>query len=738
MNVIPLDLPVTVTPSLRTEDTGADYWLRQVTIRLRREIAWLRYLHENRSEVQSDPILPPYTDPLQTNLDQQRFWDEKQRYLSNDPTAQYLTYLLEAPPGKENTSSVRGSFSWVVDTLGLDDLSAFVLALSLAPVLDDAVGVVISACMNDPNRSLPTLALAQKLWDSPNQLLQIADPSNAIFRYRLVQVDQPYGQKETSFSWQSVLRVPILVARNLLSPTIDLPHSLELVHWKDGSLNSPVTDSIKLFAAKLTSKPIGRLILVPILGAKGAGHLDIAKIVSRETSRRLMRYVGSAQKIEDEEYMNSLATLGWLRDIDLFIDGSFISTAGAEDLQRKKLTLPDQAIPVVFYLAITEKNQIPDCPDEFLSPALRVPDLTYQERVLCWENVLGRRANELKNEIREVARRYRYGKEMIASIGETLDAMPGDLTVEDLYSACREAMLLDIGELAQRVEPRFQEEILVLPPKQGRLFEEVIHAMRSLTKVHYEWGTAKVWNESGLAVLFTGPPGTGKTMGAEILAEKLNLPMYRVDLSQVVNKYIGETEKNLKKLFDAADITDIILFFDEADALFGKRTEVKDSHDRYANLEISYLLERMERFKGIAILATNRKKDLDEAFLRRLRYIIDFPIPNEEQRKKIWDQVVPKSVDKSEIDFDFLAKNFRLAGGHIRSIIFNACLQSADLEGKKNGKYKGKLTMESIIVATRREFDKLNRPISDDNFGIYIETINRMERLDAQDQDRQN
>ena len=137
--------------------------------------------------------------------------------------------------------------------------------------------------------------------------------------------------------------------------------------------------------------------------------------------------------------------------------------------------------------------------------------------------------------------------------------------------------------------------------------------MTNLTRVHYEWGTARAWNEGGLTALFAGPPGTGKTMAAEALASAIGLPLYRIDLSQVVNKYVGETEKNLRRVFDAADVAELILFFDEADSLFGKRTEVKDAHDRYANLEISYLLERMERFKGLAILATNRRKDLDQA-----------------------------------------------------------------------------------------------------------------------------
>ena len=165
------------------------------------------------------------------------------------------------------------------------------------------------------------------------------------------------------------------------------------------------------------------------------------------------------------------------------------------------------------------------------------------------------------------------------------------------------------------------------------------------------------------AVMFCGPPGTGKTMAAEALASELRLPMYRIDLSQVINKYIGETEKNLRRIFDAAEAADCLLFFDEADALFGKRTEVKDAHDRFANIEISYLLERMERFKGLAVLATNRRKDLDEAFVRRLRYIVEFPVPGVAERAQIWRQVFPPVVDAHALDLPFLAEHFELAGG---------------------------------------------------------------------------
>src|SRR5262249_18052921 len=211
----------------------------------------------------------------------------------------------------------------------------------------------------------------------------------------------------------------------------------------------------------------------------------------------------------------------------------------------------------------------------------------------------------------ELARRFRYEHSAIAHVGRELAMLGRDPTAGEVLTAARADV--DLGTLAHPVTARFERPDLMLPAVQSAPIEEVVAAMNNLTRVHYEWGTARAWNEGGLAALFAGAPGTGKTMAAEVIAAELRLPLYRIDLSQVVNKYIGETEKNLRRLFDAADSSDVILFFDEADALFGKRTEVKDAHDRYANLEISYLLERMERFKGLAILATNRKKDLDEA-----------------------------------------------------------------------------------------------------------------------------
>jgi SpoVK/Ycf46/Vps4 family AAA+-type ATPase len=206
-------------------------------------------------------------------------------------------------------------------------------------------------------------------------------------------------------------------------------------------------------------------------------------------------------------------------------------------------------------------------------------------------------------------------------------------------------------------------------------------------------------------------------MAAEVLAAKLKLPMYRVDLSQVVNKYIGETEKNLRVLFDAAEQADLLLFFDEADALFGQRTAVKSSNDRWANLEVSYLLERMENFRGLAVLGTNRKKDLDEAFLRRLRYVIEFPMPGEHERLNIWRKAIPCQVEAAEVDLEFLAAEYALAGGNIRSIVLNACLQAAARS------VRPRLDMETVMRAIAREYEKLGRPLTVEQTERWIPAV---------------
>ena len=229
--------------------------------------------------------------------------------------------------------------------------------------------------------------------------------------------------------------------------------------------------------------------------------------------------------------------------------------------------------------------------------------------------------------------------------------------------------------------------------------------MRQQATVYDTWEfVTRGSNGLGISTLFAGPSGTGKTLAAEVLAHELRLDLYRIDLSQVVSKYIGETEKNLRQVFDAAEAGGAILLFDEADALFGKRSDVKDSHDRYANIEVSYLLQRMEAYRGLAILTTNLKTAIDTAFLRRLRFLVQFPFPNGVQRQEIWRRIFPVSLPTDGLDWERLAQ-LNITGGNIRTIALNGAFLAAD-EGTA-------VQMRHLLQSARTEYVKLEKTLTD-------------------------
>ncbi|MDJ0662506.1 MAG: ATP-binding protein [Crocosphaera sp.] len=277
-----------------------------------------------------------------------------------------------------------------------------------------------------------------------------------------------------------------------------------------------------------------------------------------------------------------------------------------------------------------------------------------------------------------------------------------------LWDACLRRTCPHLDTLAQRLEVKATWEDIVLPEKETNLLRQIAAQVKQRSQVYQHWGFDRKMNRGfGINALFAGDSGTGKTMAAEVIANDLHLNLYRIDLSAVVSKYIGETEKNLRRLFDAAEDGGAILFFDEADALFGKRSEVKDSHDRYANIEINYLLQRMEAYRGLAILATNLRSALDRAFLRRLRFLIDFPFPGAGERQRIWQGAFPPETPVEELDYERLSR-FNLTGGSIHNIVLNAAFMGAA---------KGTpVTMPLVLNAIRIEFDKLERPINEAEF----------------------
>jgi AAA+ superfamily predicted ATPase len=272
-----------------------------------------------------------------------------------------------------------------------------------------------------------------------------------------------------------------------------------------------------------------------------------------------------------------------------------------------------------------------------------------------------------------------------------------------------------LDDLAVHVRPQRTMADLVLPADQTAQLREMVARYRRRSTVYQEWGFPTL-PSTGVVALFSGPSGTGKTLAAEVVAERLGLDMYKVDLSSVVSKYIGETEKNLERIFTSASAGDLVLFFDEADALFGKRSEVGDAHDRYANIEVAYLLQRLESYGGLVIMATNLQRNIDDAFLRRISVLIDFSPPDETHRRLIWQHAFPGGAPVHTLDFDYLARQFKVTGGVIR----NAALGAAFLAAESGEK----ITMELVALALKREFQKVGRLLIETEFGRYFDLVN--------------
>ncbi len=278
------------------------------------------------------------------------------------------------------------------------------------------------------------------------------------------------------------------------------------------------------------------------------------------------------------------------------------------------------------------------------------------------------------------------------------------LTVADLYEGARVSSMHHLAELADKMPPRYNLGDLILPDKQKRELMDLINMVKNRSMVLEDWGVQKkLVSGKGISALFTGAPGTGKTLSAQVIAGELGLELYRVDLSTIVSKYIGETEKNLERIFDEASSSNVILFFDEADSLFGKRSDVGDSHDRYANIEVGYLLQRIETYDGIVLMATNLGANLDEAFTRRIHFIIDYPFPDEDTRLRLWELLIPKNIERdADVDLKEFAAAYKIAGGNIRNAVVTAIYEAA-------AKDMTKINKAGLLRGVEREYQKMGK-----------------------------
>jgi hypothetical protein len=574
------------------------------------------------------------------------------------------------------------------------------LLLCAAAELDPEIGALFAAAQGQASRTHPSFALAMRAFDEP--AWDAVSPQRPLRHMRFVEICQPGPTPLIASALRADERiVSYLKGLNVMDERLS---ALMVAQDASGQVLSASQQSVAdavLRRLRLVEEAES-LPLVQLLGADGASKLAVANQVCAGAERVLYRMSLASLPLQRAEIEN-LARL-WQREtallpVALYLDADHLDSASAETVAALHALLTRE-LGLVFI-------GVRDAPVQAAatSHAVEVGKPTPAEQHDAWRGALPSvwPADETERCARLLAGQFDLGVGDIRQAAAPAGESATDL--DTVWDRCRALTRPRLDALAQRIEPKATWSDLVLADESMQLLRQIAAQVRGRYQVHQDWGYAKRMNRGlGLSALFAGESGTGKTMAAEVIANELRLNLYRIDLSAVVSKYIGETEKNLRRLFDAAEQGGAILFFDEADALFGKRSEVKDSHDRYANIEINYLLQRIEAFGGLAILATNMKSALDAAFLRRLRFVVNFPFPGPAERRLIWERSWPPEVPREALDYDRLARA-GVSGGNVHSIALNAAFMAAQRGGA--------VTMPLLMSALRAELRKLDKPVNE-------------------------
>jgi ATPase family associated with various cellular activities (AAA)/Winged helix domain, variant len=586
---------------------------------------------------------------------------------------------------------------------GLSEFERDLLLLCAGIELDGAFATLCATAHGDPARPYPTFGLALAALREPHwSALSLGRP----LRYwRLIEVA----------TGVALTLSPLRIDERVLHYLAGVQQLDERLSGLVEPLQSvgEVVPSHRALAERIAAawaEARSNLPVVHLYGADIGSKRAVAKAAC--SALELSAHVMSADAVPAAPAeLETLARL-WEREVAFGADALLLDCDGvdaADPVRSVTLSRLIQRIHVPLIVMSREPWRTPHIP----AITLEVLKPNSAEQQAVWTATLRPLAGDLNGMIDRIVTQFSFEPSAIREAGEQMagllrqrhDAEPGDL----LWDLCRNQARRGLDDLAQRIEPTATMDDLVLPATEKSTLRDVAVHVRYRATVYEAWGFAKTGTRGlGISALFAGASGTGKTMAAEALASELSLDLYRIDLSSVVSKYIGETEKNLRRVFDAAEDSGAILLFDEADALFGKRSEVKDSHDRYANIEISYLLQRMEAYRGLAILTTNLKSALDQAFLRRIRFVVQFPFPDAQLRAEIWRRVYPPQTPAEDLDVQKLAQ-LNVPGGGIRNIALNAAFLAAEA-GEP-------VRMGHLLRAARNEYAKLERPLTDAEIG---------------------
>ena len=578
------------------------------------------------------------------------------------------------------------------DSFGLSAFEREVVMLCAGVEMDAQLAAQCDIATGEPRRQGATFGLALAALDAPHW--RALAPVRPLRRWRLVEVDESAGLArgrlridERILHYLAGANYLDIRLRSLLRPVMP-PTAMAETH-------RAVADDVRHAMETATA---GDAPLVWLTGDDASGQADVA--ADAAAALGLALHVLQVQDVPTgHAEIEALVTL-WEREA-ILLGSTLLVSGGTAPLPAAAVRFIEQLRGLVFVSA----SQPQPLERSALRFAVDKPDPVEQKHL--WQQALGNGAMRLNGALDGIAGQFKLSARTIqaeaAHLAPTLAA--SDRPDSVMWSACRTIGRSKLDELAQRIESIAGWDDLILPEAQKAMLRQIVAHVQNRLKVYREWGFAdKGARGLGISALFAGESGTGKTMAAEVLARELQLDLYRIDLSAVVSKYIGETEKNLRRVFDAAEDSGAILLFDEADALFGKRSEVRDSHDRYANIEVSYLLQRMESYRGLAILTTNLKAALDAAFQRRLRFVVHFPFPDQALREAIWRSAFPARTPLAAIDNGKLAR-LSVTGGSIRNIAINAAFRAAGLEES--------VSMAHLLQAAHFEASKRERPLSD-------------------------
>jgi len=616
-----------------------------------------------------------------------------------------FTWSFQRPPVLEQLCT----------TFGLSSFERDVVLLCAGMELDASFPALCAAAQGDPQRTYPTFSLALGALNAPqwNALM----PAAALRRWRLIEVG----------TGSALTLSPLRIDERILHYLTGLQYLDERLAGivqplaKSGELVPSHQHLAEQLAATWSqASGISGLPVVQLCGIEIASKRAIAAAACELVGLKLHAINGIAIPLGFSD-LNQLMRL-WEREYllkpsALLLDCDEVDISDAA--RENAIAQLSESISSPLIITSRERRR------SRLRPLITVDvhQPTSNEQRTLWQTALGRATLSLNGQVDTLVSHFNLSAPTIHAIcteamgrlaTEELKVEPSNLQPSNLqpsnlptllWDTCRSQARPRLNDLAQHIESSAAWDDLVLPERERQVLRDIAAHVRQRSKVYETWGFAgKGGRGLGISALFAGASGTGKTMAADALAQELRLDLYRIDLSSVVSKYIGETEKNLRRVFDAAEAGGVILLFDEADALFGKRSDVKDSHDRYANMEVSYLLQRMESYRGLAILTTNLKDALDTAFLRRLRFIVRFPFPDANQRAEIWQRIFPSKTPTEDLDVKKLAK-LSVAGGNIRNIAMNAAFFAADA-GEPVG-------MKHLLQAAQSEYIKLERPLTD-------------------------